>query len=930
MATYKLLKQQKALKWFEENIYILGFKVILIATAIVFVVEPFFYEKVVKVGGYSFMNSPSCIIPVFLAAISGSCYVFGRIHSKIKKGIFSLLDLTIIAIGGYGIFLGFFKLEQYPTQNGVPSYLVVGLLAWIIGSILNLEIGNGIREQYSNYCKRLVGKAKSDKSSFFNQIQYFIFCVVRKIRKDFSNIFKNDVIKVKLASNSTTLERDEKTARKGSPIIIDLNIQEIATIDRPVEVIDKEGLNFLPLAKTILDSISAYPSNKSITIGINGDWGSGKSSIIDLVKYLAQKEGNRAKFIDFKPWIYPDENSLLQSYLKIWKGEVNDVKIQLAFEDYAQYLTGIQHSSSKWDIFSLFKKKDTLLNTGAVISNYLLNSNIKHVVIIDDLDRVEAKEVLEVAKLTRTIAAFPNVVYILAYDRNYIDSLLEEKLDRVKGNSFFDKVITAEYRVPKLDSKVVLAQLLLLIKVNEPFIKGHNARFDINAFSQRLEEISFRISYIDYLPTLRDAKRFLNGLLLRFDSLCQVHRVDFIDIFILELVFYKYKKSYDKFYENIEGSLSHIRGNGNNMEHLEIGSTTLFSIFKEGKKPNQVDNIIDIYFSYLNNSRFSSADVDLVFNNPKDVSVIKGYIDEGFVEPIILGTLNKYASYGAAYSYRSLEDSGAFNILEDIRKNIHEDYVFQDDSVFRITEALIETHGILEKNGGPNSLTNRGFIDKLRKIVYEFALPFPIYDVDLDNSILHFSTNSFSYSNTRPNEDDSTYNKVFDIYNKKYNFTFEIPSIQHWRFGFKLSKTTNFPVAISIRLYEEYPLFHIGKDITREKVENKGDVLATFYKNDVVVGQETTEDYIYDVKLNPSKTIGLRIGKVATTVVINLYADGKHVTDISIPDMSEYNFIKLFAWADNDKVNNGDKYDISVDVSDRGPRLFTSSTTENL
>src|SRR5690606_39707911 len=57
----------------------------------------------------------------------------------------------------------------------------------------------------------------------------------------------------------------------------------------------------------------------------------------------------------------------------------------------------------------------------AQIQEELRKLERKIVVFVDDLDRLEPNEVVEVLRLVRAVVDFPNVIYVLCYSRDIID-----------------------------------------------------------------------------------------------------------------------------------------------------------------------------------------------------------------------------------------------------------------------------------------------------------------------------------------------------------------------------------------------------------------------------------------------------------------------------------------------------------------------------
>lgn len=68
-------------------------------------------------------------------------------------------------------------------------------------------------------------------------------------------------------------------------------------------------LNTEVYADALADCIERVPDNKSFTVGLYGDWGTGKSTIIKtLEKECAQKSGKNYKFITYDAWKYANDS----------------------------------------------------------------------------------------------------------------------------------------------------------------------------------------------------------------------------------------------------------------------------------------------------------------------------------------------------------------------------------------------------------------------------------------------------------------------------------------------------------------------------------------------------------------------------------------------------------------------------------------------
>lgn len=118
--------------------------------------------------------------------------------------------------------------------------------------------------------------------------------------------------------------------------------------DKPIETEKDDSLgrkNFSQhLGKALLD----WKEKESLVIAIYGEWGSGKSSVINLASEYIEKSGHKSKptIIEFNPWIFSEEDSLGEHFfneiakeLAIRNDTEKDKKIAKKLKFYASLLS---------------------------------------------------------------------------------------------------------------------------------------------------------------------------------------------------------------------------------------------------------------------------------------------------------------------------------------------------------------------------------------------------------------------------------------------------------------------------------------------------------------------------------------------------------------------------------------------------------------
>ena len=84
--------------------------------------------------------------------------------------------------------------------------------------------------------------------------------------------------------------------------------------DRPIRTDDEDRFGFSSLADRIADALTVQPGSKGFVFGLEGKWGSGKSSLLALsLKKLRAMDTGKVAAVEFRPWLIGDRDQLLNS-----------------------------------------------------------------------------------------------------------------------------------------------------------------------------------------------------------------------------------------------------------------------------------------------------------------------------------------------------------------------------------------------------------------------------------------------------------------------------------------------------------------------------------------------------------------------------------------------------------------------------------------
>ncbi len=244
--------------------------------------------------------------------------------------------------------------------------------------------------------------------------------------------------------------------------------------DTPVERLEQDIMD----VKVYVESLSEFILGCStpMTIAIQGDWGSGKTSMMNMIKQTIE---DKIVPIWFNTWQYSQfdmasylSTSLLSNFLeKIGAEEESQhflrsvAKGALAFTKTAavvmtEQLAGgtiagnvkekLAETSKQDSAKALEELRDKI--RAAVDRKIKLSRKDRIVVFVDDLDRLAPEKAVELLEVLKVFMDVPNCVFVLAVDYAVVTQGLEKKfgvsVGHAKGKSFFDKIIQLPFAIP--------------------------------------------------------------------------------------------------------------------------------------------------------------------------------------------------------------------------------------------------------------------------------------------------------------------------------------------------------------------------------------------------------------------------------------------------------------------------------------------------
>ena len=241
--------------------------------------------------------------------------------------------------------------------------------------------------------------------------------------------------------------------------------------DQPIERREQDLLGRRSFAEGIARDLSAVPADKGFTAAVVGEWGSGKTSVLHMVEETLRIESPETVVLRFNPWLFGGAHDLLVRFFSELSAQLGSNKTKrirnlaaalLKLGEVAAPMTSVPGSSILGKILGLVGKQTneplSLLEQRNRFKQALTSAGWKIVVVIDDIDRLEAVETRELIRLVRLTSDLPNIVFLLAFDWKHVAQSLGSSEE--DGSEYLDKIVQLKYNIPLCERAVYMESSL--------------------------------------------------------------------------------------------------------------------------------------------------------------------------------------------------------------------------------------------------------------------------------------------------------------------------------------------------------------------------------------------------------------------------------------------------------------------------------------
>ncbi|MHB1873929.1 MAG: P-loop NTPase fold protein [Streptosporangiaceae bacterium] len=316
--------------------------------------------------------------------------------------------------------------------------------------------------------------------------------------------------------------------------------------DQPVSSRDEDRLGRALFADRMAAMLHSVPAEHGLVVALTGPWGSGKTSVLNMVRKDLVGRGWARTVLEFNPWMFSGSEQLVRAFfeqvsaqLRLSKGTAElDLASQLA--DYGQALTPLVFvpvagpwlaragvvSGAVGKVLKARKKIDPVEVQRRRIESALAKLPEPIFIMVDDVDRLTAREIRDIFALVRLTAHFPKIIYVLAFDRSMVERALDDG-EHGDGRRYLDKIVEVGFDLPTISQPALEA--LLLGGIEEATGEVKTGPFD----QRRWPDVFYRVIR-PLFSTPREVNRYLAPLPAMLGALGE--EVALVDVLALEAV----------------------------------------------------------------------------------------------------------------------------------------------------------------------------------------------------------------------------------------------------------------------------------------------------------------------------------------------------------------------------------------------------------
>src|SRR6185437_11108475 len=212
---------------------------------------------------------------------------------------------------------------------------------------------------------------------------------------------------------------------------------------------------------------------QGLVLAIHGEWGAGKTSLLNFIRHDLKDvpEDERPIMVVFNPWWFEGREQiaaqLLGEFAAQLPGKLKVVrKAAKQIGKYAKLITATASSAATysghpwlgipiaWLGRFISPRSKGIPALKKQTAEALCKVGKRFVFLVDDIDRLTPDEARDFFRAIKALADFPNVIYVLFFDRVEVAKALTTSL-QMNGDSYLEKLVQAPFHLPAVDKDLL-------------------------------------------------------------------------------------------------------------------------------------------------------------------------------------------------------------------------------------------------------------------------------------------------------------------------------------------------------------------------------------------------------------------------------------------------------------------------------------------
>lgn len=441
-------------------------------------------------------------------------------------------------------------------------------------------------------------------------LEIILMIVSLKLLKDKRDCYQNIILRRKNEYSSLIdlkdLYNNDIIDNKVKYLLIDENDVDYDFLHRDI------------IIEHIYNSILNVKADNSFVIGINGAWGSGKTTTVNIVKEKIKNNINNKDLIlnDFNPWIYDNPQNMMVGLLKSILNEADITSNPLEHEKIFKSLINVIFKKAGFDdtfVNNFFYNLDTVEKIKDELDDFLEFNQKRVVLFVDNLERAEADNIIFLFKLIGQVFDLKRITYVIIYDEDRLKDIFSDKLKI--DYHYIEKIIQQNISIPPIQQELLWNVCRVCIEKLLIFYGEKN-----------LDEYRLIVNLIvSEVKDLRMLKRFLNTVVT--ETFAVPHYLSKYTLFALNTIKFFDENLYYNIYQNKRYFITTDKIYDMNTRYMDINkkennekAKDLFDELIKNKNKEYQEILSNMFIAvkrYLSgqdiiNDRYEDIDYDLI------------------------------------------------------------------------------------------------------------------------------------------------------------------------------------------------------------------------------------------------------------------------------------------------------------------------------